>query len=402
MSEGTKTTLSDRDIVVLNPLEHVRKRPGMYIGGINSTALHHLIYEIVDNSVELAFAKKCNQVCITLRPNNEVCIQDNGPGIPVEINQTFNKSNLEVIMTNIGVCGFRMPIDGDYPVYGGLHGIGLAAVNALSEWFLVENVKDGYLWKQEYREGKPQNEVDRLPLPENMTGVRFTFRPDFTILEANSFDYKKLVKRCHEISRLVAGLTMTVRDERSEPPIEKTFYTTEGLVDLLKEISKQQRPLHEPVSDRCKVRLIALRHASKPYTVVVDFALQFTDSMEFTVKSYVNTVETPDGGSHILALRSAVADAINYNAFDNIEENEEEYSPYEVSRGLSAVVHVMHPMPSFESPTKVKLLVPAELYGAVSEAVFRAVNDLVKDDTIAEKILEKCQVNRLALKSKSS
>jgi len=400
MNERNTNTQKANEIIRLEPREHVRKRPGMYIGGIDKRALHHLVYVLLDDSISEAFAGECNHIWITLREDNVVCIRDNGQGIAVEINEKTGQSTLEIVMTEIGFGSRRRLVNGIVRISGGLNGVGSQVVNALSEWFTVENRRDGYVWTQEYREGKPQTPVTqtRQVSIEELSGISFTFRPDFTIFEPNSFDYTRLQKRCLELSYLVEGLTLTLRDERNEIPIEESFYTTNGLIDMIKTLNHDKTRLHEPITDRCNVTITS--QESTPYAVIVDFTLQFTDTMDFTVMSYVNTVETPEGGSHILALRSAVANAINYIIFDDIEDNEVEYSAFEASRGLTAIIHVMHPMPSFVSPTKVKLLVPAELYGAVSEAVFRACNDFLKDDKVANTIIKKCESNRQALKSK--
>ncbi|MCA0458694.1 MAG: hypothetical protein LCI00_32370 [Chloroflexi bacterium] len=372
MSENPLRYSSDGDIVRLNPMEHVRKRPGMYIGGTDAKALHYLIYEVVDNSIDLAFAGQCNHIWVTLRDNNEVCIRDNGIGIPTDMISDTKKSKLEMIMTVIGMGGRYVPKSEEYhvSVNGGIHGVGLSAVNALSEQLSVETTHDGFLWKQEYYEGKPHIPVTKVrPLnADDTTGVSITLRPDYTIFEANSFDYEKFAERFREISYLMKGLTITLRDERVHPYRETVFHSDNGLLDYVTQLNAGISNLHEPIYHYFEVAIPRERY--EPLIVKVDFAFQYADKPSPKMLSFVNTVEVTDGGQHIQAFQSAIANLINEERFSRAERGEE-FSPKETVQGLTLVMHILHPNPSYRSNMYRELYVEPELYRAVSEAVFR-------------------------------
>lgn len=239
---------TDADIVKLNPMEHVRKRPGMYIGGVDSKALHHLIYEVVDNSVDEALAGRCDHILVTLYDDNYVSVQDNGGGIPVGINPSTGRPTLEGVMTEIGMGGKFG--GGAYKVSGGLHGVGVSAVNALSEEMRTNVFRDGYVWEQIYRQGKPVTDVTKVrPLQDGeASGTIQTFRPDFTVLEMNNFSYETLAQRFREMAFVTRKLTITVRDERVTPlPRETTFYFEGGLYSYVRYLNRNRRPLHDPV-----------------------------------------------------------------------------------------------------------------------------------------------------------
>jgi DNA gyrase subunit B len=392
----------EKNIRLMKPNEHIRLRPGMYIGGVDERALHHLIYEVVDNSIDEAMAGRCDHIWITLRADNEVCIRDNGPGLPVEINKTLGITTLEIAMTaHYGACGMSRLDSKQYRISGGMHGVGLAVVNALSAELKVETAYDGHWWTQFYREGVSVSEVvqERSIDEGESGGFIITFKPDFSVLEPNTFSFAKLAQRGRELAYLVKGLSVTVRDERANPAVEETYLSADGLIDLVRYLSEGKNALHEPVYGNCEVMLY--RNDKTPYTTAVDFAFQYTDDMECVERSYVNTVETPEGGSHVLALRSAITNVINERMYYRFEKNELEFFPIEVTRGLVFAISVLHPMPSFESPTKVRLLVPAELYGAVSQAVFKTFQTFMEDRHVSNAISEKCQENRAALRRRS-
>ncbi|MBI1276731.1 MAG: hypothetical protein GC179_01250 [Anaerolineaceae bacterium] len=396
MSERQIRTNRDEDIVTLNPLQHVRKRPGMYIGGTDSPALHHMIYEVINTSIDLAFAGKCDHIWVTLRAGNVVCIRDNGPGLSPIVDK-FGRSELEIFMTEIGMCGGRITQGREYHVSGGMHGVGITAINALSEWMSVEVARDGFLWKQDYCAGVTQNPVEQIrPLDADVeTGMSYTFQPDFTIFQPNSFSYEQLAKRFQEISYLVKGLAITLRDERVATPIETVFRSENGLLDYVHHLNADVETLHEPIYEHFEVSVP--REHYEPYVIEVDFAIQYTYTTECKMISFVNTVPIADGGEHIEAVKSAISNVINGNRFDRSGDKVTNYSTFETTRGLTMIMHILHPSPSFEGCSIGVLSVEPPLYGAVSEAAYRAGKQLMSDSLTAIQLTEKCEDNRFML-----
>jgi DNA gyrase subunit B len=397
MSNSAIRTQRDQDIVQINPLDHVRKRPNLYLGGTDSAALHHMIYEVVDQSINLAFEGQCDHIWVTLRADNVVSIRDNGPGLSPIVDK-HGRSELEIYMTEVGMCGRYVPDAHEYHVSGGVHGVGITAVNGLSEWMSVEVARDGFLWKQEYRAGVVQDQVMPIrPLQADVeTSMSFTFRPDFSIFEANHFSYEELSQRFQSISYLVKGLAITLRDERVIPYAETVFRSDNGLLDYIKQMNADVETLHEPIYEQFEVRVP--RQHSEPYTIEVDFALQYNGTTECKMLSFVNTVEITDGGDHIQAVKSAITNVINGKTQFRTSDKVGDYSPQEVTPGLTMVMHILHPDPSFESYMKMKLLVAAELYGGISEAAFRAGIQLLQESRTIIQLTEKLEDNRFVLK----
>lgn len=387
----------ESSIVKLNPMEHIRLRPGMYIGGTDVRALHHLIYEIVDNSVDEALAGRCDHIWVTLYDDNVVSVADNGSGIPVGIHKESGVSTLQMVLTEVGTGGkFN---NSAYKVSGGLHGVGAAAVNAVSEEMLAEVFRDGYVWSQSYKIGKPTTEVKRIrPLePGETAGTRITFRPDFTVLEPNDFSFATLEKRFQEMAFVTRKLTITLRDERVKPvPSELTFYFEGGLRSFVRDLNRNRKPLHEPVyADReVEVNL----DGKEPYSIGVEIAFQYTDSSTVTELAFANTINTPDGGGHITGLRSAITSVINRYARKAglLKEKDSNFSGNDTMEGITAIVSVKHPHPSFESQTKVKLINP-EVQGVVSQVTSEAFNEFLElNPREARRIVEKCMTSMRA------
>ena len=309
--DNTKQQNSDygaEHIKKLDPREHVRLRPGMYVGGVDSRALHHLIYEVVDNSIDEALAGRCDSVMITLHDNGYVSIGDNGAGIPVGMHST-GKSALEVVMTEIGAGG---KFDNSaYKVSGGLHGVGVSAVNALSSELIATIYRDGNVWEQRYNEGIPASEV--APIRElekgEATGTTVTFLPDFTIMDENSFNYNTLATRFREMAFVTRKVSITLRDERVKPiPREITYYFDGGLHSFVRYLNRNRRPLHDIIYAE---RDIEFEGKNGSYSVGVEVSFQYTDSATTTELAFTNTINTPDGGTHITGLRSAITSVIN-------------------------------------------------------------------------------------------
>jgi DNA gyrase/topoisomerase IV subunit B/transcriptional regulator with XRE-family HTH domain len=388
---------TEEDIQKLNPMEHIRLRPGMYVGGKDSRALHHLIYEVVDNSVDEALAGRCDHIIVTLHDDNWASIMDNGVGIPVGIHKKEGVSTLQMVMTEVGT-GAKFG-NSAYKVSGGLHGVGVSAVNALSSQLTAQVRRDGHLWEQTYHEGKPSTEVEKIRKLESdePTGTIITFQPDFTVLEPNDFNYQTLAHRFREMAFVTRKVTITLRDERVKPiPRETTFYFEGGLHSFVKFLNRNRNAVHEPVYLEREIDYTPER--DDPYTIGIEVAFQYTDSSNVTELAFANTINTPDGGAHLTGLRSAVTGVINRYArkAGMLKEKDNNFSGTDTLEGLTAIVSIKHPDPSFESQTKVKLINP-EVQGAVSSVVTEAFNEFLEvNPREARRIVEKCMTSMRA------
>ncbi|MDX1994601.1 MAG: DNA topoisomerase subunit B [bacterium] len=387
----------EEHIQVLDPMKHVRLRPGMYVGGTDSRALHHLIYEVVDNAIDEALAGRCDHIIVTLHDENYVSIADNGGGIPVGKNKETGQSTLEVVMTRIGAGG---KFDsGAYKVSGGLHGVGVSAVNALSSELTAEVWRDQHLWRQVYNAGVAKTSVEKIrPMePSEGTGTRVTFQPDFTVMERNDFSYETLAQRFREMAFVTRKVTITLRDERVKPVArETTFYFEGGLHSFVRYLNRNREALHSPVYVERDVE-IALE-GKEPYTIGIEIAFQYTDSVNVTELAFANTINTPDGGTHLTGLRSALTGIINRYARKAgfLKEKDSNFSGNDTLEGLTAIVSVKHPHPSFESQTKVKLINP-EVQGAVSQVVTEGFMEFLElNPREARRIIEKCMLSMRA------
>ncbi len=386
-------------IVYLEGIQHIRTRPGMYVGGTDSRALHHLIYEVVDNSIDEALAGRCDQIYVTLHDDGSASVSDNGVGIPVGYHKQTGKSALEVVMTKVGAGGkFN---NGAYKVSGGLHGVGISAVNALSGELTAQVYRDGYLWEQVYNQGIPREDVHQIrPLEDGeQTGTTIRFLPDFEILDRNEFNYQTLVQRFREMAFVTRRVTITLRDERAKPiPREATFYFEGGLRSFAAFLNRNRQPLHEPVYAERDVEIVPEDSKKPPYAIGVEIAFQYNDTSTITELAFANTIGTPDGGTHLTGIRSAITSVINrYARKSNIlKEKESNFSGTDTLEGLTAIVSVRHPHPSFESQTKVKLLNP-EVQGAVSQVTSEALQEFLDTNPReARRIIEKCMTSKRA------
>lgn len=401
--------MADKDTVVhqqtedhikyLKPMDHVRKRPGMYVGGTDSRALHHLIYEVVDNAVDEALAGRCDHIVITLHEGNRVSVADNGGGIPVGINKDEGISTLELVMTKIGAGGKFGT--GAYKVSGGLHGVGVSAVNALSSELVSTVFREGFVWQQVYHAGVPTAPVTKIRAMEagEATGTIQTFIPDFTIMDHNEFSYSTLVQRFREMAFVTRRVTITLRDERVQPiPLETTFYFEGGLRSFVRYMNRNRDALHDPVFAERDIEFVPEDKTKSAYTVGVEVAFQYTDTATITELAFANTINTPDGGTHLTGLRSAITSVINRYARNSglLKEKDANFSGTDTLEGLTAIVSIRHPDPQFESQTKVKLLNP-EVQGAVSQAVSDGFNEFLElNPREARKIIEKCMTSKRA------
>lgn len=388
---------TEDNIQKLDPIEHIRLRPGMYVGGTDGPALHHLIYEVVDNAIDEALAGRCDHIAVTLYDDNVVSVTDNGVGIPVGIHKKEGISTLELVMTQVGAGGKFD--DSAYKVSGGLHGVGLSAVNALSSWFKAQIYRDGHLWEQTYEAGRPTSEVVKVrPLePGEATGTVQTFTPDYTIMDPNEFKYSTLAQRFREMAFVTRQITITLRDERVRPiPEETTYYFDGGLHSFARYINRNRKPLHDAVYAEREVEITP--DGKQPFTVGVEIAFQYTDSSNITELAFANTIATPDGGSHLTGMRSAITSVINRYArkANLLKEKEVNFSGNDTLEGLTAVVSIKHPNPQFESQTKVKLLNP-EVQSAVSQVLSEAFNEFLEvNPREARRIIDKCMTSKRA------
>ena len=369
------------NIQVLDGLEAVRKRPGMYVGGTDSKALHHLVYEVVDNAVDEALAGFCTQIDITLHEDQSVTVLDNGRGIPVDIHPTMKISALEVVLTTLHAGGKFGGSSSSYKVSGGLHGVGSSAVNALSEWLEARVYRDGKIYFQRYHCGKPEARVQIIgECPENKTGTEISFRFDQTIFkEETGYRYETLVNRFREMAFVTKKSKIHLVDERTNK--EMTFYFQGGITSFVHYLNKDKEPLH------------AIVHADKEIeNIGIEFALQYTDVFNETVYSFANTINTIDGGSHMTGLRTAITRVINdYARSANLlKESDPNFSGDDTREGLTAVVSVKHPDPQFESQTKVKLM-NTEVATYVQQVVGESFKDFLENNPAAGKaIVSKC------------
>ena len=369
-------------IQVLKGLEAVRRRPGMYVGGTDAKALHHLVYEIVDNSIDEALAGRCDRIEVTIHEDASVCVTDNGIGIPVDIHPTEKISALELIHTSLH-SGGKFD-NAAYKVSGGLHGVGAAAVNALSEWMEVTVVRDKYVWQQRYERGIPITPVEQVrPMKRGeATGTKTVFKFDETIFEQDAaFRFENLMNRFREMAFVTSGVHLRLTDERSDPPQEVNFYFDGGVKSFVRYLNRNRKVLHDPV------------YAHKEQdNIDVELALQYTDGVAISEYAFANTIHTPDGGTHLTGLRTALTRVLNSYArkANYLKEKDRNFSSDDTREGVTAVVSVKHPDPQFESQTKVKLM-NAEVSGIVASIAADALNNYLEENPRdAKRIIERC------------
>ncbi len=367
------------DIQVLEGLEAVRRRPGMYVGGTDVKALHHLIYEVVDNSIDEALAGECDRITITIYEDQSVSIEDNGRGIPVDIHPEKKVSALEVVMTTLHAGGKFG--GGSYKVSGGLHGVGSSAVNALSEWCEVEVHRDGKIYFQRYEKGRPIAPVKIAgKTSDKKTGTITTFRFDPTIFTGDeSFKFDTLEQRFREMAFVTRGVTISLKDLRDSK--EATFYFEGGISSFVKYLNRNRDSLHDVIFVEKTVD-----------NIEIEAAIQYTDSYSESVYAFANTINTIDGGTHLTGLRMALTRSINDYARKNnlLKESDPNFSGDDTREGLTAIISIKHPDPQFESQTKVKLM-NTEVQTYVQQVVNDGVSAfLEKNASTAKRIIQKC------------
>ena len=368
-------------VQVLEGLEAVRRRPGMYVGGTDVRALHHLVYEVVDNAIDEALAGRCDRIEITIHPDQSVTVTDNGAGIPTAPHPARKISTLELVMTTLH-AGAKFG-GGGYKVSGGLHGVGVSAVNALSEWMevIVDNPRDGRRHFQRYERGVPVAPAKVLGKTDGK-GTTVSYRFDPTIFKDVVYRYETLVTRMREMAFVARGVTIRLVDERVEPfPRQTTFYFEGGIESFVRYLNRNRRALHDVVYAEQQVNGTG-----------IEVALQYSDAFAESVYCFANTINTIDGGTHLTGMRSALTRTINdYGRKAGIlKDRDTNFSGDDVREGLTAIVSVKHPDPQFESQTKVKLM-NAEIKGLVESVTSSALSEfLERDGRSARRIIDKC------------
>ncbi|MBI2984748.1 MAG: DNA topoisomerase (ATP-hydrolyzing) subunit B [Candidatus Kerfeldbacteria bacterium] len=349
-----------KQITVLEGLEPVRKRPGMYIGNTSTEGLHHLVWEVVDNSIDEAMAGRCDRIVVSLLPNHLVRVEDNGRGIPVDLHKQTKKSALETVLTTLHAGGKFG--EGGYKVSGGLHGVGVSVVNALSTHLKAEVKRDGKLWLQEYKQGKPLAKVKPVG-PAKGTGTTITFQPDPSVFSTLDVNRDTILDHLRQQAYLTKGVTIAVQDERVKPYYRYAFFFQGGIASYVKHLNHHKDPKHETVFYVEKVA----------DQVTIEAALQYTDDVKETVFSFANNIYTTEGGMHLIGFRTALTRTINSYARKQgyLKDKDENLTGEDIREGLTGIISVKLPSPQFEGQTKAKLgnaEVKSLVDGVVAEA----------------------------------
>ena len=375
-----KTTYDASSITVLEGLEAVRKRPGMYIGSVSRKGLNHLIYEIVDNAVDEALAGYCDTINVSINPDNSVTVVDNGRGIPVGLNHKAGIPAVEVVFTILHAGGKFG--GGGYKVSGGLHGVGASVVNALSVWLEVEIYNEGKIYKQRYERGKTMYSLKVVgECDPDKTGTKVTFLPDGEIFEETVFEYDVLKQRLREMAFLTKGLKIILQDLREEEIREHTFHYEGGIKEFVTYLNKSKTPLYDQI----------IYCEGEKDGVVVEMAMQHNDSYSDNTYGFVNNITTPEGGTHIEGFRKALTKTFNEYARKNklLKDNEPNLSGDDIREGLTAIVSVKIGEPQFEGQTKQKLG-NSEARGAVDNIVSTQLEIFLEQNpSVAKQTVEK-------------
>ena len=369
-------------IQVLEGLEAVRKRPGMYIGGTNTKALHHMVYEVVDNAIDEAMQGRCDKIVVTIHKDESVTVSDNGAGIPVGIQTQTGMPALTVVMTKLHAGGKFGDVG--YKVSGGLHGVGVSAVNALSTWMETTVKRDGKVWMQRFERGVPVTELKVVGKCErDETGTSQRFLRDDTIFEVLEYDWQTLVARFREMAFLTRGIDIHFVDERGKEPRDISFYFEGGVETFVRYLNKNRTVMHQPIYVDLQVE-----------STHVEAAIQYTDGYNESIFTFANTINTPDGGSHLTGLRAALTRQINDYARKQgiLKDNDANFSGDDTRQGMTAILSVKVVEPQFEGQNKLKLL-NNEVRYHVETAVAEGINSWMEENPReARRITDKCQV----------
>ncbi len=365
-------------IQVLKGLDAVRKRPAMYIGDVSVRGLHHLVYEAVDNSIDEALAGYCSEIDVVIHKDSSVTVIDNGRGIPVDLHKEMNRSALEVVMTVLHAGGkFDKKA---YKVSGGLHGVGISVVNALSEWLKVEVSRGGKVYRQQYKIGVPDSQV-KVVGRRKTTGTKVTFLPDKEIFKKRKFSFEILSERLRELAFLNKDLKITINDENTGK--SERFKYKGGLISFIEYLDQSRNPITKK-----PIYFYAERD-----NVPVEIAIAYNDSYTENIYSYVNNIHTIEGGSHLIGFKTALTRSLNNFAVKNklLKNGDTSLTGEDVREGLTAVLSIKHPEPQFEGQTKTKLG-NSEMRGIVESIVNEGLSQQLEQNmTIARKIIDKCK-----------
>ena len=375
MLEENKQSYDESQIQVLEGLEAVRKRPGMYIGSTSSRGLHHLVYEIVDNSIDEALAGFCKNIEVTINEDNSITVVDDGRGMPVGIHPKMGKATVEVIMTVLHAGGKFG--GGGYKVSGGLHGVGASVVNALSEYCEVTVKREGFIWQQKYSRGNVLCDLTKIGESEGH-GTKVLFKPDHEIFEDTVYDFEVLSSRLRELAFLNKGIAITLTDNREEEPRVEKYHYEGGIKEFVTYLNRNKEVLHE----------YPIYIEGEKDGIIAEIALQYNDGYNENLYSFANNIDTIEGGTHLAGFKSALTRAINDYAkrFGHIKDNDKNLSGDDAREGLTAVVSVKISEPQFEGQTKTKLG-NSEVRGVVDSIVAEGVSIFLEENPAVGKII---------------
>ena len=366
-------------IQVLEGLEAVRKRPGMYIGSVSVRGLHHLVYEIVDNSVDEALAGYCKNINVTIEPGNIICVEDDGRGIPIDIHEKTGISAAETVYTKLHAGG-KFGGDSGYKVSGGLHGVGASVVNALSDMTEVTIQRDGGIYQMSFNRGKTVKKLERIG-DSDKTGTKVRFLADGTIFETLNYEYETLETRLREMAFLTKGLRITIEDKREEPYKKADFCFEGGLISFVEFLNKNKEKINQkPI------------YIEKAGEVPIEIAIQYTTAYSENIYTFVNNINTLEGGTHLEGFKRALTKVFNDYAKSHnlLKDKDSNLQGEDIREGITAVISVKVKEPQFEGQTKTKLG-NSEVAGIVMSAINEELSAFLEENpSIAKSILEKC------------
>lgn len=373
--DNNNNTYDESQIQVLEGLEAVRKRPGMYIGSTSSRGLHHLVYEIVDNSIDEALAGFCSHIEVYINKDNSITVVDNGRGMPTGINKKLGKSSVEVIMTVLHAGGKFG--GGGYKVSGGLHGVGASVVNALSEWCEVTVTREGHVWKQKYSRGNVLTDLIQIGDAEG-SGTMVSFKPDTEIFEETEYDFDILSKRLRELAFLNKGIKITLTDKREEEEKTDIYYYEGGIKEFVSYLNRNKEVLHQE-----PIYVEGVKDG-----IMVEISLQYNDSYSENIYSFANNIDTIEGGTHLSGFKTALTRVINDYAkrYNHLKENDKNLSGEDIREGLTGVVSVKISEPQFEGQTKTKLG-NSEVRSVVDSILGEGLSTFLEENPASSKII---------------
>ena len=390
-------------IQVLEGLQAVRKRPAMYIGTTDARGLHHLVYEVVDNSIDEALAGHCEEISVTIHEDNSVSVTDDGRGIPVDIHEKYDRPAVEVIMTVLHAGG---KFDNkSYQVSGGLHGVGVSVVNALSKWLEVEIKRDGAVWKHRFDHGQPEEDIERVRdlEPDEDTGTTIRFWPDEDIFETVDFTFSTLESRLRELAFLNSGVEIQITDERNDD--ETTFHYEGGIREFVEFLNETKTTLHDDIIYFEDSATVENAGDIENGTIHVEVALQATDELQGSLHAFANNINTREGGTHMTGFKTALTRIVNDYATSNgmLKDLEDNLTGEDIREGLTAVLSIKHPDPQFEGQTKTKLG-NSEVRGVVESAVHEHLGTFFEEnpdtaESIISKAVEAAKARKAAQKA---